>query len=765
VSVSTDKELRFSVDSLLLSELGERLVSKNYVALAELIKNAYDADAPEVKVIFRNTTKPSLKGMISIVDNGNGMTFEQVKDFWMTIATPNKLRAPLSPRFGRKKTGDKGIGRFACRRLAKKLILESTAKTENHAKLEYTTVKFDWETFEPGKILTEVPNVYETKIVSEGKIGTTLSLTGLDDLWTQRDFNVLRRQILGLSVVKGTKRKGFEEDPGFEVTFDAPEFEMSAYRMADQVMNAGWGRLRGEVSSAGVANLKLEAMNIGHVNFELPDSFSKIPGVAYDIALIWRTKEHCRDSSIFTLGVIDEILEEYSGTRVYLDGFRVYPYGDPGDDWLDIDKDVARRLTKASDVFRRVSANLIGVEHSRAMLNHPANRNLVGHINISNTPNKIFDIKMSREGFVEDEAFGQLKKFVRQGLEWATIYYDHFLYKRELEKVKESEKKLEEAVEELKESPEKESLGKEKIVPVVTSALNVIEESIKVATSDEEVPDENKKELYSQTKVATRVLQESVSHMERQIDVLRTIASTGALMLTFVHEARTVVAMLDTHASTLERLADKLGKDEKQESMKLAAALRATRDRFDNQIKLFHGVSRDLTTTERRRVLLGKTLSEVIDCFGGLTKRFKINIEPDIPGSLRTGHILESEAYSILINLVSNAIKAVIAGYGHRIKVEAHKEKEGTVLNVYDDGIGLSKDSRTVVGMPLVADPEGRLYKHLKDRIDSEDLLIVGEGSGMGLSIVKDIAESYGKELKFIDVHPPWKTCVEVTLP
>jgi len=763
--MSSDKELRFSVDSLLLSELGERLVSKNYIALAELIKNAYDADAPEIKVIFRSATTPSLKSQICLIDTGKGMTFEQVKDFWMTIATPNKLRNPISPRFGRKKTGDKGIGRFACRRLAKNLILESTAKLENQNKFEYTKVRFDWEKFEAGRILTEVPNVYETKLVSEGNVGTTLTLTDLSDLWTQRDFNVLRRQILGLSVVKGIRRKGFEEDPGFEVVFDAPDFEMGAQRMAEQVMDAGWGRLRGEVSSDGTATLKLDAMDIEHADFELPDSFARIPGVIYDIGIIWRNKEHCRDPSIFTLGVIDEIFGEYSGVRVYLDGFRVYPYGDPGDDWLDIDKDVARRLTKASDVFRRVSANLIGVEHNRAMLNHPANRNLVGRICLSNSPKKIIEVKMSREGFLEDDAFGELKKVVRQGLEWATIYYDHFLFKKEQEAIQETEEKLKEAVEEFQGLPEKEVAKKEKVVPVVNSALNLMEQSIKAATSNEAMPEENRKELYRRTTSAKKVVEESVLHLERQIEILRTIASTGALMLTFIHEARTVVAMLDTHAGSLERIADRLDTQERKESIELAAAMRATRDRFDNQIKLFQGVSRDLTITERRKVLLTKTMDEVIDCFGGLTKFFDIEIRTEMPDSLRTGLILESEVYSILINLVSNAVKAVIAGYGHIVKVEAFKDNTGTVLRVYDDGIGLTKESRAVVGMPLVADPEGRLYKHLKERIASEDLLIVGEGSGMGLSIVRDIVGSYGKELRFVDVDMPWKTCVEVILP
>jgi signal transduction histidine kinase len=760
-------ELTFSVDSLLLSELGERLVTKNYIALAELIKNAYDADAIEAKVIFLNARSgPEGKSEIHILDNGHGLTFKQIRDFWMRIATPNKLRNPVSTRFGRRKTGDKGIGRFACRRLAKRLILESVAMKEDLDKLEYTQVEFNWEKFEPGLTLTEVPNKYKTEIISHGNVGLTLRLIGLRDYWTQRDFNVLRRQILGLSIVTGIRRKGFEEDPGFEVVFEAPEFEIGTSKMAEQVMNAGWGRLTGSIASDGIAALKLDAMQIGMVEFELPDSFNKIPGVSLDIAIIWRDKEHCRDPSIFTLGVIDEIFKEYSGVRIYLDGFRVYPYGDPGDDWLDIDKDVARRLTKASDVFRRVSANLLGVDHSRAMLNHPKNMNLVGRIHVSSYPNRIFDVTMSREGFVENEAFVQLKKFIRQGLEWATIYYDHFLYKVGQERVEAKAEKLKQAVEKFEEISDKEVTAK-KFMPIVKSALNIIEDVIqKTATSDADNLTPNiRKELYQYAEEAKKVIEESIGHMERQVNLLRTVASAGALMLTFIHESRTVVALLDTHAGTLERLADKLEENEKKEFKKLARDLRSTRDRFDNQIKLFHGVSKDLTLDKRKKISIKKIVNEINDCFSGLIKRFNINMKKEIQDSLKTGPMLESEVYSILINLLSNAVKAVIAGDGQRIKIEAFKEKEGTVLRVYDDGIGISNESRNLVLTPLVADPEGRLYKRLKDKIGYEDLLVVGEGSGLGLSIIKDIVESYGKELQFIDVEKPWKTCVEVTLP
>lgn len=117
-----DNKLEFSVDSQLLGELGERLVTRNYIALAELIKNAYDADSTKITVRFLNAKTGGRTGEIQIIDNGNGMLFQEVRDYWMRIATTSKVREPISPKYGRRKTGNKGVGRFACRRLAKKLV-------------------------------------------------------------------------------------------------------------------------------------------------------------------------------------------------------------------------------------------------------------------------------------------------------------------------------------------------------------------------------------------------------------------------------------------------------------------------------------------------------------------------------------------------------------------------------------------------------------------------------------------------------------------
>ena len=68
---STSETLHFDVDSHLLLELGERLVSKPSVALAELVKNSYDADAPSVTIEFRNIGKKG--GTIIVEDTGEGI--------------------------------------------------------------------------------------------------------------------------------------------------------------------------------------------------------------------------------------------------------------------------------------------------------------------------------------------------------------------------------------------------------------------------------------------------------------------------------------------------------------------------------------------------------------------------------------------------------------------------------------------------------------------------------------------------------------------
>src|SRR5450830_628950 len=149
---------KFSVDSALLRELGEKLVSTVHVALAELVKNAYDADATEVRVSI--APGPTGGPAIVVEDNGAGMTPKEVANFWMRIGTTNKEDQPTSNRYGRPRTGKKGVGRFACRRLGSRLELETIAITASSPGVQQssgTMVTFNWDDFEPGTKVESIP--------------------------------------------------------------------------------------------------------------------------------------------------------------------------------------------------------------------------------------------------------------------------------------------------------------------------------------------------------------------------------------------------------------------------------------------------------------------------------------------------------------------------------------------------------------------------------------------------------------------------------
>src|SRR5471030_2506360 len=95
--------------------LGEELISSDSVALIELVKNAYDADASEVYIKFTAPLDIGF-GEIEVVDNGKGMSLDVVRQAWMEPATPSKVKESKTTS-GRRVLGEKGIGRFATSRL------------------------------------------------------------------------------------------------------------------------------------------------------------------------------------------------------------------------------------------------------------------------------------------------------------------------------------------------------------------------------------------------------------------------------------------------------------------------------------------------------------------------------------------------------------------------------------------------------------------------------------------------------------------------
>jgi len=746
-------DLSFVVDSALLSELGERLVETDHLALAELIKNAYDADATGVTVALKPDKQN--KSEIVIVDNGSGMTFSDVQNYWMRIATTNKVRNDVSKKYGRPKTGSKGIGRFSCRRLGNKLKLQTIGKDKN-GKYEKTEVTFNWEDYKPGTEVTKINCPGETTITKEGKTGTILIIQGGDyERWNQRSWNALKRQMVVLVANRGTKRQGFEEDPGFNITLLTDKFEDEVVtNPREQLMKAGWGTLKIDVEKDGTLKCSLNAKKIGERSYTLTEAYPELAGTTAEIAILPDDKSQFRNTSVLSLGSLKKILLEWGGVFVKQRGFRIYPFGSPGDDWLYIDRDRGRRLGQTEyDVLRGLADRLKGVDSSRALLNMLSSYSYVGGVEVASPDMKYFEMKASREGFVGEECITVLRKAIRFAIDWSTIYRDYYLRLVEKEETEARRAEFEEAAK-IKAEPGK----------IIETAAEYIKHEVQQIS--QKLPKEERQASKAVIKASEAILQSDKSSKE-ELRHLRLVASTSSLLLIFTHDVSGLLGNLDQYVTSLSIIRGKLTGDVANKIGRMQEELGDMKHRFKELLEMTSLISVDSKRAKALEIALKDRVEKAIGCYKLVKQKYDIDINCDkIPNQLKTGEILEAELYSILLNVLSNSIKAVIAKGGNkRIMITAEKVNEGTKLNILDTGVGVDLKSSEELFVPFIADPHGKMYSLLEKKINPEDRYIVGMGSGLGLSIVRDIVNIHKGKIEFQPAKGEWQTNLEIILP
>ncbi|HEQ3527304.1 TPA: ATP-binding protein [Bacillus cereus] len=193
--------LYFDSSSNLKDLIGRRLVTNKISAIFELVKNSFDADALEVVVEFDEENN-----QLTISDNGDGMTYEDIKNKWMVIGTDNK-KGRIYTKSGRPLNGEKGIGRFSADRLGKRLTLISETVNSNKA----IKMEFDWEKFEEREEmrLSDIPVEYHY-IESKKEKGVTLIISDLRDEWDDIEISKLEKRLRGLlSPFQETKKDKF----------------------------------------------------------------------------------------------------------------------------------------------------------------------------------------------------------------------------------------------------------------------------------------------------------------------------------------------------------------------------------------------------------------------------------------------------------------------------------------------------------------------------------------------------------------------------
>lgn len=751
---SEPSALTFSVDGQLIGELGERLVTRNHVALAELIKNAYDADSPSVQVNFKEAKDSTgkLRPSIVLVDRGSGMSFSEVRQHWMRIATANKLRNPVSDKYGRPKTGNKGIGRFSCQRLAHELVLETVRR--GNGVLRKVTVYFRWDKFVPGSSLTEIPCEYKCSTVREGEEGTTLSLVHLRDEWTQRDFDTLRRSTVHLAYAQEVKRSGYKADPGFRIIIEADGFERGAGDLLEQVVDAGWGRMTGRVDHEGYLQLHLAGRYLGNgKKFKSTKEYTRFSGLVFDISyLIGHESYHLnRDRKTLTRQVLAGI-REHCGVRVYFDSFRVFPYGEFGDDWLGLDKDYAVRKGSIDTAFVDVARSL-GLSSRDVGLLRPRNENLLGRVFIEKNQNHGLQVKINREGFVDTQALQDLIAILRQSIDWMTVHYAYAKSEHDKRQSEEAEEQFKEAL------GSERNYTQNKDEETVETALRVLADyAISGASA---AGNEKAKETASAAKKLIQVKTESTRN---ELAILRALASTAPLLFTFSHEVSALVGRLDTHASRLRTISAKIESGAlRSEFISIGQDLIETRKNFQQLYSLFGLVSKSRLDRPKRHYAR-RVLEKLIDGTSFSTGVSGISVILACDEDIKTPKIQEAEFLSIVVNLFTNSIKSAMAKGGGRIRVQVRDTRSDFIIEILDTGVGLLQKYWQEVLKPFVSDPANQIYRRLESRLGDSVVASMGRGSGLGLSIVKGIVDSHSGNIEFFKKEG-WSIGVRVSLP
>ena len=427
------KTLQFKPYARLLTMLGDQLIKSERIALVEVIKNAYDADASWVMVTFSGfgdyfEVTPSSR--IIIEDDGTGMTREVLEDHWVSPATPikkiEKSTQDTTPR-GRKIQGEKGIGRFALLKLGKTVSI--TTRPE-HSESEYT-LSFDFSpydddfltengkpktlyledlgidllTVEKAQQIRSIEITLGRRKIRRAPHGTRIEVSQIRGTWNSDKVERVYKDLIRLQSIfdegdkrspKGKQQDDFEvlvyKDSAFQPYSDEYLEKLRVLIEDNSVFRIEKGRydeaakefrftLNGKSKALSLLDPDITGLKIFRDYFgtdgEVLDKRGTKCGPFSFGFFVFDFGKNARGKHALD-GEQRAIVKEH---RIYLyrDGIRVYPYGDPEDDWLQID---AYRGTIAAGWFL-------------------SNDQVVGYVNITQKENPELKDKTSREGLID----------------------------------------------------------------------------------------------------------------------------------------------------------------------------------------------------------------------------------------------------------------------------------------------------------------------------------------------------------------------------
>ncbi len=695
------EQVQLRVHPRIFAALGSDLVTNDVVAVIELVKNSYDANASSVHVSFFNDASSGL--CLEILDNGCGMTREIIKDVWCLVATPykkekgNRYVGCGSTR--RRVTGEKGLGRLSVARLGNHLHMVTKASNNACWKIEA-----DWEMVAQGDNLSDsyvsCKQCPEPESFRQTNSGTRIRIRDLREAWDDNQIadleDNLRRLVSPFKSKSNFKiflsrPNGGESD---NIEIKPPKFLLEPkYKIEGKVDRQGnvdahyyFKPIAKAKNSAREATLNLPWAHIQKAGFQrtIGDrakfKFNPAHANCGPFEFEIRAWDIGSDDTLeiseryeIQKNRVRKSIRAHKGISVYRDDVLVLPKSENARDWLGLD---ARRISK---VGTRMSTSQI-----------------VGYVSITADMNPRIEDTSDRERLASRKEVAEFEEILRNivGLLEAERDKDRMTASRksplvDLFKVLSAETLLED-VKTLRDANEPVA----KAVPLVQN--------------------------FNRSLVTSRnAIQERFLYYNR-------LSTIGTIAHMLVHEIRTRTMIIGSFLKAISRHIKILKNEnittEYQRANKSIDALEHLADTF---LPLASRKSK----RRKRESVLEEKIDECLELYKNelATKSIKCVV----PDSHTSVAVDPAELEAVLLNLINNAIYWMADAPENRreleFRIKPSKNKSRAHVHVQDTGVGVDDDDAERVFWPGVTRKPN--------------------GIGMGLTVASELVASYGGQM------------------
>ncbi len=653
---------RFASD--ILRRLGEELNPSPDQGILELVKNSYDADARSCIIELIETDKPG--GKICITDDGEGMDSESITSGWLVLG--RSIKSPQTKtRLGRTPAGSKGLGRLAALRMGS--IVTLTTRPRSNTQDQYH-LAINWSEFDNIDVVDEVTlEIEQTHREHNKKQGTEISIEGLRSRISRVDVKRLARALLLLA-------DPFQDNPeGFNPVLMAPEFADLEALVKNRYFNDADYHLKAKVNNRGIAMASVidwqgkELYSANHqVLTPLEHGAYRCPPAEFDLWAFILDSQTFSARHTSTIQEVRTWLQSFGGVHLYENGLRVSPYGNPGNDWLDMN-----------------------LQRVRSPEERPSTNTSLGRVSVRDSQELLIQ-KTDRSGFIESEAFLELKRFAQDALDWM------------------ARRRLEEA--EKRRAKERTGVPSQSI-----RAKQTIKDAI------HKVPKRSRPSIEEAFEKYDRVRDKEAKTLRNEVQLYRTLSTAGITAATFAHESSGNPLKVITHAiNVIERRGqERLGDDYSLTLKEPVGMIQKSTD----ALKVLGKVTLSMLDHEKRRfgrVDLHPTISNVVTAFKPFLDEREVIVTLDFDTGNPFLRGSEAAIEAIVANLINNSL-IWLEGIQRERKIVIRTKLDGNVIriSIVDTGPGI-------------------------ENIDKDDIWLPGQttrknGTGLGLTIVRDTVE------------------------